>query len=409
MSDSLKNAVQNPSRARLVSRLDDQANDRFGVRSAHVQPGVFKDYLHAVTQIHPTAGIFVADRLQNFADLVRRAFQLLFDHLVSRQVSEKLGHGSPGLGQQMQDQSHSDQTVAAEIYAGVDNAAIALAADHRAHLPHHLGDVGLADLRPVERAMEHPRHVVHRRSGRKIGHDRARRLTQNVAGSERERVILAYRFAGFIDDGQPVGVHVLREADVGAAFFYQPAETGDVLRRRFGAARKRAVRRGVDRYDFGAQRLDQLRGDDRTRAVARIERDSKFARGLRQRADRTDDRVYVSVERDRQRFDAAHLGAGDFVVIALVIDVEQLARLPRAQKQPFGVDELQRVPFRRIMAGGDGYAALSVALLDHQLHGRYGTYIEVDHTAAARKQSSDHRLANHLARCARVAPDDDRA
>src|SRR5262249_35004759 len=113
------------------------------------------------------------------------------------------------------------------------------------------------------------------------------------------RVILANRLAGLCDDGQSVGVHVLREADVGGAFFYQPAETGDVLRRRFGAARERAVRRGVDSYDFGAQRLDQLRGDDRTRAVARIERDLQLARGLRQRADRTDDRVDVSVERDR--------------------------------------------------------------------------------------------------------------
>src|SRR5262245_3160521 len=330
MSDSLKNAVQNPSRPRLVSRLGDQANDRFGVRTSSVHPRVVIYYLYAVTQIHPTAGVFVTDRLQNLADLVRRAFQLLFDHLVSRQVSEKLGHGSPGLGQQMQNQSHSDQTVAAEIYARVDNAAIALAADHRANLPHHLGDVGLADLRPMERAIEHPRHIVHSRSRRKIGHDRARRLAQNVAGRQRERVILAYRVASLSDDGQPVGVHVLREADVGAAFFYQPAETGDVLRRRFGAARERAVRRGVDRYDFGAQRLDQLRGDDRTRAVARIERDLQLARGLRQRAGRADDRVDVSVGRDRQRFDAAHLGAGDFGVIALMVDVEQLARLPGA-------------------------------------------------------------------------------
>src|SRR5262249_48151365 len=280
---------------------------------------------HAVTQIHPTAGVFVADRLQNLADLVRRAFHLLFDHLVSRQVGEKLGHGSPGLGQQMQNQSHSDQTVAAEIYARVDNAAIALAADYRANLLHHLGDVGLADLRPVERAIERLRHVVHRRCGRKIGHDRARRLAQNVAGRQRERVILAYRLAGLIDDGQPVGVHVLREADVGAAFFYQPAETGDVLRRRFGAARKRAVPGGVDGYDSGAQRLDQLRGDDRTRAVARIERDFQFARRLRQRAGRADNRVDVSVERDRQRFDAAHLGASDLRVIALMVDIEQLA------------------------------------------------------------------------------------
>jgi hypothetical protein len=31
MRDQLKNAVQNPPRPRLVSRLDDQANDRFGV------------------------------------------------------------------------------------------------------------------------------------------------------------------------------------------------------------------------------------------------------------------------------------------------------------------------------------------------------------------------------------------
>jgi hypothetical protein len=61
------------------------------------------------------------------------------------------------------------------------------------------------------------------------------------------------------------------------------------------------------------------------------------------------------------------------------------------------------------MAGGDGDAALSVALPDHQLHGRHGTDIQIDHPAAARKQAGDYGLADHLARSARVAPDDDRA
>src|SRR5215475_9827666 len=85
-SHSLKNTIQNPSRPRLVSRLDHQTNDRFGVRSAHVQPAVFKAHLHPVAQVHRTAGVFIADHLQNLADLVRRAFQLLFDHRVAWQI-----------------------------------------------------------------------------------------------------------------------------------------------------------------------------------------------------------------------------------------------------------------------------------------------------------------------------------
>src|SRR5262245_22257994 len=94
MSHSLKNTIQNLSRPRLVFRLDYQTYDRFGVRSADMQPAVFEAHLHAVAQIHLMAGVFISDHLQDLADHVRWAFQLLFDHLVARQIGQELSYGS---------------------------------------------------------------------------------------------------------------------------------------------------------------------------------------------------------------------------------------------------------------------------------------------------------------------------
>ncbi len=57
---------------------------------------------------------------------------------------------------------------------------------------------------------------------------------------------------------------------------------------------------------------------------------------------------------------------------ALVKDVQQLFGLPRVQVKSVAADEFQRVPLRRVVAGGDRNAARRVERLDRKLHRRRG-------------------------------------
>ena len=117
-----------------------------------------------------------------------------------------------------------------------------------------------------------------------------------------------------------------------------------------------------------------------------------------QGAERLDDRRDVDAERIVRPLDLSHVGARNLRVVALVVDVEQLAARRAAEEQSVAADELQRVPLWRIVAGRDGHAATGAQLADEQLHGRRRADPEVDDTAAA--QSSPAITA-----CATISPE----
>ena len=95
-------------------------------------------------------------------------------------------------------------------------------------------------------------------------------------------------------------------------------------------------------------------------------------------------------------------GAADFCVggaaeIALMIEVQQLAALVAVEEQAFGVEQLQRVVFRRIVRGGDGDAAARAGGADVDLDGGRGQDADIHHFAAGREQAAGDRVMQHLA------------
>ena len=81
--------------------------------------------------------------------------------------------------------------------------------------------------------------------------------------------------------------------------------------------------------------------------------------------------------------------------IALVIQIEQFAAFIVIEKEAFGVEQLQRVVFRRIVRGGDGDAAASANGGDINLNRRRGSDADVDHFAARGEQSAGNRVLQH--------------
>ena len=70
---------------------------------------------------------------------------------VFRQFGHKLADGLAGLGHELQHVGHADEAVAPRDDAGVDDTAVALAADRAVFAEHRLHDVGLTDRRAVDR------------------------------------------------------------------------------------------------------------------------------------------------------------------------------------------------------------------------------------------------------------------
>src|SRR5262245_30413072 len=86
-----------------------------------------------------------------------------------------------------------------------------------------------------------------------------------------------------------------------------------------------------------------------------------------------------------------------------MIDVQQLFSLPRVQVKPVAADEFQRVPLRRVVAGGDRNSARRAEVFDRKLHCRCGADAQVNRLATGGEQSGHHGGPNHRPRRARVA------
>ena len=103
---------------------------------------------------------------------------------------------------------------------------------------------------------------------------------------------------------------------------------------------------------------------------------------------------------------AAHLCVGGAAEFALVIQVQQFTALVAVEEQAFGVEELERVVFRRIVRGGDGDAAARAGGAHVDLDGRGGQYADIHYFAAGREQAAGDGMVQHLAARPGVAADD---
>src|ERR1043166_8912856 len=133
----------------------------------------------------------------------------------------------------MQHERHADQTVAREVDARIDDAAVSFAADDGVCLLHLVGDVYFTNLRQEQRTAKLICDVGEGRRGREICDDWTTLASEHVKRGEDERVVFADRNSFFGNDREPIRVHVLRETDVCSVFFDCFTKRAEVLRYRF--------------------------------------------------------------------------------------------------------------------------------------------------------------------------------
>ena len=196
-----------------------------------------------------------------------------FDDLVARDLSDELADGEVGGGHELKDVGDGDKAVAAGNDAGVDDAAVAFAADDRAVGEHGLNDVGFADGSAEDAAVVCGGDVVEHSAGGEVGDGKAGAAGENPFGTKSEGIFLADVSAVFIDDGEAVGIGVLSEADGGVVAANLVGQGNQILLGRFGVVRESAVGGGIQMNELAAEFAEERGGGDATGAVDAVEDD----------------------------------------------------------------------------------------------------------------------------------------
>jgi hypothetical protein len=173
------------------------------------------------------------------------AGELGFDDLIARNLRDELADGEVGGGHELENVGHPDETVAAGDDSGVDDAAVAFAADNRAMGEHGLNDVGFADGGADDLAFVGGGNVIEHSAGGEIGDGDAGAAGKEPFGAEDEGIFFADVFAGFVDDGEAIGVGILGEADGGVMPADFIGEGDEVFFGGFGFVGEAAIGDGV--------------------------------------------------------------------------------------------------------------------------------------------------------------------
>jgi serine/threonine-protein kinase len=259
-------------RFRCLGRLGDHAHDRLGVARPNMDPAILPVQAKAIERVCQDAGPAPLQGREQAGQTVPRHGVLVLDDGVARQLTGQFAQLPTRMGHQVQNQPHANEGVADAADTRVDDAAVALAADHGPDFLHLLDHVGLADGCPVAGAIELPRHVLDGARGGHVDDHRAALLLQSEADGQCEGQFLAEAAARLINQGQAVGVGIEDEADRGPVPGHQRSDRGQVLVDWLRFVAKDAI--GITPLTdlSAAQRLQQVSAQWPPRATVGVEK-----------------------------------------------------------------------------------------------------------------------------------------
>ena len=157
----------------------------------------------------------------------------------------------------------------------VNRPAAPFAAKHGSHCEHLIDHVRFADRRAMKGDAVLRGEVLGHPAGGAVRDNRPLAAAQHVVQTQSERVFLADVPAGLVDHGQPVGIGILAETDVGPGFDHLLPHAREILGSRFRRMEKLAGRFAAQQHHFTAKRLQKPPPQDASRAGIAIEQDAK--------------------------------------------------------------------------------------------------------------------------------------
>jgi hypothetical protein len=304
----------------------------------------------------------------------------------------------------MQDQGQPQRRVAPDVQGRQHHSTVAFPADERMLVPNGAGYVSFADRRADQARPAGSRGIFHYQTGRQVRHDRGcLRVTgasvQHRSHGKGEGIVLADRPAGLIHDGQSVDIRIDRESNRGAALAHQAPELTEVLRNWLRRPRELSVRLQIDPAHPASQPLQHRRDGRGAGPSDAIDCNMELPCTDRGDADHRErqDRLEVPLHRRRVLSHLAEAVPAHSRRPLLGQRPYPLARLG-VQENPVRADELERVPFDRVMTRRQDQTRAGVMMFHRHLHGRGRHHAEVDHIHADRHQagrrgSREHRPA----------------
>ena len=203
-----------------------------------------------------------------------------------------------------------------------------------------------------------------------------------MQGAKREGVFLADVRAVLIDDGEPVGVWVLREADIGAGLRGFRAEFDQVFLGGLGRVREVAGGFGVEVVQFDAQCVQEVSRLVAAGAVDRVNGGREVG-GLDQfDIDEFKNAVNVVLVSCGEVFDA--LQVLDLCVVEVIFfeAADDVIGLVRRRRDAVMAQRLDAVPWEGVVAGGDDHAAVGAEVVGGDGDARGGEDADTDDVAA---------------------------
>ena len=217
----------------LGRRLGNRPDYRLRVAATDQEPGLRPVQSQPVQSVGRRLGKAPPGRRRR-GDFFFRQGNLRLHDLVTRQLGRQLANRKPTGRHGVQQNRHADEAVADQAHAGIDWAAVPLAAENRLMFEHGIDDVRLAHRRTHQRHAMPLGDVLRHAAGGAIDHNRAAPLAEHVLNAHRHGILLAQVAARAVDHGQPVGVRVLAEADVGPGLRHGRQHAGQVFGRWLG-------------------------------------------------------------------------------------------------------------------------------------------------------------------------------
>ena len=215
-------------------------------------------------------------------------------------------------------------------------------------------------------------HVAEGARGAEVADGIAGGVGKDIVGDADECVFLAEHVAVLADDGKTVDVGVNYESDIGVAAAHEVGDSGEIFGDGLGSVREIAGGGAVELDDFlHAERAEELRDDDATNGVHRVDSDGETGFG---------DSLAVDERQGEHLLDVPAVVGGVGVDLSEIVDfceselsgvgyAEHLGAFLRVEELAFLVEKLEGVPLAGIVRCGEDESAACVLAGDGKLGG----------------------------------------
>ena len=290
-----------------------------------------------------------------------------------------------------------------------NHAAVAFATDNAAVFNHLQAHVDFAHLRTAETATVFRGDIFVHAARRKVHTNASLLLGEHFVRRDGKRVFLTDTLSQTVHEGAAVGIRVHGKAHRTAVLLHGFTQVAQVLRNRFRTARERAVGFAMHAHHFATELFQQARHNVAARTVHGIHGHLEMLRldGFHvheRNLERAIDMDAVGIRRDFVLAHRAVIRIGEVVRIG---ELEKLLHVIGPEEESLVVEELERVPFERVMACGNDDARIRLEMRREEFHRRRRRKADIHHVHAGEAAYARDKLHDGIAGGAAVTPDND--